>query len=541
MEFKAGDKLCNCTLIQKSGDGAYGEVWLAEDIIGSRVAVKILHGKYSDREVAGLKRYKDCNHPNLLKIRYVEINEKGVCYTMDAADDLNEGPGDYQPDTLANRLNKFGRLEGEEIAALVEDLLSGLEELHKHGLVHRDIKPDNILWVNGRATLADVGLIANDGANSLAGTPGFLSPQVLEGNPAEARDDFYALGKVIYCAMTGLDAKEYPSLPADMTISVDANLNRAVRESCSHPVSSAAEFRKLLAEKKTGSEKKHFPWKMLLKIILVVSGFAGVLCWISASKQNAVQSAMQETGKHSANQPVQIDSAAEKRFDDSQNAEADFQNKQHSIEQRLNKMEKMHIVQPVPIDPEDEEKLKLLQNVDKDAAEDLQKTITSLFERLGFFTDNGKLLPVLLNYELLTTIQMRDLLWFSDRNPRIVPSAGVPPRTSKNLSAVEQQLFSILINYIPEFDAKAVKARQLLWRKKTGNPQQLQKAMLTSDLIMQAVALDAVIRSGLNSILRNNKLSDNDKKELEYLLKLRYYLLTPEIYKLEYLSKKLKH
>ena len=74
MTYNAGDRLCNCTLIQKSGEGAYGEVWLAEDAIGARVALKFIKngGRYSERELAGLKNYKDCNHPNLLKIRYAD-------------------------------------------------------------------------------------------------------------------------------------------------------------------------------------------------------------------------------------------------------------------------------------------------------------------------------------------------------------------------------------------------------------------------------------------------------------------------------------
>ncbi|MBQ7395789.1 MAG: hypothetical protein IJW08_04560 [Lentisphaeria bacterium] len=75
------------------------------------------------------------------------------------------------------------------------------------------------------------------------------TPQVLAGNPAKAGDDFYALGKVIYCALTGLAVNEYPGIPADMTISIDANLNKALRESCSQPINSTAEFRKLLAGK----------------------------------------------------------------------------------------------------------------------------------------------------------------------------------------------------------------------------------------------------------------------------------------------------
>ena len=232
MACKAGEKLCGCTLLEKSGEGAYGEVWLAEDVLGGRVAVKIIgdRGRYSERELAGLKNYRDCNHPNLLKIRYVEITETHIACVMDAADDLNGGKGPYLADTLAHRLEKSGRLEGKEILAMLEGLLAGLEELHRRGLVHRDVKPDNILWVNGRPTLADAGLIAEEGKGSLVGTPGFMSPKLLSGKgAAEASDDFYALGKVIYCALTGLPVGDYPSIPENMTISVDASLGRALR------------------------------------------------------------------------------------------------------------------------------------------------------------------------------------------------------------------------------------------------------------------------------------------------------------------------
>ena len=110
MTCKCGDRICNCTLLQKCGSGAYGEVWLAEDAIGTRVALKIIanRGNYSERELDGLKHYKECNHLNLLKIRYVEITEDRICYTMDAADDLNHGNGEYLPDTLSNRLQCHG-------------------------------------------------------------------------------------------------------------------------------------------------------------------------------------------------------------------------------------------------------------------------------------------------------------------------------------------------------------------------------------------------------------------------------------------------
>ena len=250
MRFEPGDKLCSCTLLSKCGEGGYGEVWLAENAIGGKVALKILKKKFSEREIRGLQNYKDCDHPNLLKIRHIEISDDFVCYTMDAADDLNNGKGDYLPDTLANRLNKYGKLDGKEITAMLDGVLDGLEELHKHGLVHRDIKPDNILYINGRATLSDAGLIAPVGQNTLVGSPGFISPRLMEsGGVAETSDDFYALSKVVFCALTGLAPAEYPTIPQEMTISVDPKINRALLAGCSQEIKSSVEFRKAVAGK----------------------------------------------------------------------------------------------------------------------------------------------------------------------------------------------------------------------------------------------------------------------------------------------------
>ena len=259
MILKAGDSIGSCTVVQPCGNGTFGTVYLAEDAIGRRLAVKVVPrtDSLSERELAGLKNYKDCRHTNLLAIHHIEITDSFICCTMDAADDLNRGQGEYLADTLGNRIRKSGRRTGQEIHAMLEDLLQGLEYLHQHGLVHRDIKPDNILWVNGRAVLADAGLIAPSGKGSLAGSPGFISPQVLNGDAAPSpADDFYALGKVIYCALTGLPVRSYPSLPQEVTLRMDVALGYAFRTACSKRITSADAFRKLLAGKKTGIDRK---------------------------------------------------------------------------------------------------------------------------------------------------------------------------------------------------------------------------------------------------------------------------------------------
>ena len=489
MSYNVGDTICNCTLLQKCGEGAYGEVWLAHDAIGARVAIKILYNRnrYSERELAGLKNYKDCNHPNLLKIRYVEITDNAIYYTMDAADDLNHGNGEYLPDTLANRLNKFGRLDGKEITDMLDGLLSGLEELHKHGLVHRDIKPDNILWVNGRAILADVGLITFEGAGSLVGTPGFLSPRVLEGNPAEASDDFYALGKVIYCALTGLAVTEYPSLPIDVTISMDANLNKALRESCSHPIKSTAEFRKLLNGKSVSvpSEptiRNPFPIK---KIVMV----SGIVVLIGAFVYLFIQQ---------------------------------------------QKMAEKHIVQPVPVDVKAERKLTQLQNIDHDFQKELQSNVQNFFRKSGWL-DNGKMLPYLQNYEVMDAASMRELITEGSGNPRLQPSAGAYRKTVRTSTSLEIKLLGMLhgVHY-PDFDVAKIQERQSYWKNRADI-----KLMLTTDPVMQAVALDAVIRNGINKVLEHGSFRDNEEAELKNLIYLRHALLDPEWGKLQFMSKNL--
>ena len=488
MSYNVGDTICNCTLLQKCGEGAYGEVWLAHDAIGTRVAIKILYNRnrYSERELAGLKNYKDCNHPNLLKIRYVEITDNAIYYTMDAADDLNHGNGEYLPDTLANRLGKYGRLDGKEITDMLDGLLSGLEELHKHGLVHRDIKPDNILWVNGRATLADVGLIAFEGAGSLVGTPGFLSPRVLEGNPAEASDDFYALGKVIYCALTGLAVTEYPSLPIDVTISMDANLNKALRTSCTVPINSTAEFRKLLAGKQItpspqkAKDKRQLPLKQILPIFVIVA-LLGAFVYLFIQQQ---------------------------------------------------KMTEKHIVQPVPVDVEAERKFAKLQNIDNDFQKELQSNVQNFFRKSGWL-DNGKMLPYLVNYEVMDASSMRELISLGSGNPRLKPSAGAYRKTVRTSTSLEIKLLSMLhgVHY-PDFDVAKVQERQSYWKNRADI-----KLMLTTDPLMQAVALDAVIRNGINKVLEHGAFRDNEEAELKNLIDLRHALLAPEWGKLQFMSR----
>ena len=145
-------------------------------------------------------------------------------YVMELADNAKEerigsqaaggpvGEG-YEPKTLAWELRARGRLPLEECITLGMTLNLALGHLHRHGLIHRDVKPSNIIFVNGVHKLADIGLVAEmEQAQSFVGAEVFI-PQ--EG-PNSPQADIYALGKVLYEASMGKDGRTFPSRSRDL-------------------------------------------------------------------------------------------------------------------------------------------------------------------------------------------------------------------------------------------------------------------------------------------------------------------------------------
>ena len=487
MTFEPGDKLCSCTLLVKCGEGSYGEVWLAENAIGGKVALKILKKKFSEREIRGLQNYKDCDHPNLLKIRHIEISDDFVCYTMDAADDLNNGKGDYLPDTLANRLNKNGRLDGKEITAMLDGVLDGLEELHKHGLVHRDIKPDNILYINGRATLSDAGLIAPVGQNTLVGSPGFISPRLMEsGGVAETSDDFYALSKVVFCALTGLAPAEYPTIPQEMTISVDPKINRAVLAGCSQEIKSSAEFRKAVAGKVIPQPQKKPETKIVtiervktpltLKIILTVLTLilAAVVFWMVRSEY--------------------LKSAATKQ------------------QQEL-------LAKSIASAPE-------LPDWKQEFLRDRKERLNPWFHRFGLL--KGSYFQELLNHKVFT-------------------KESIEPQVDKLMNLrfgtpAYQHLFDFKgIFFSPAWqnpDAAKVRERQKFWKKQEGNPSDVAYRMLTEDPVMQMVAVNWMLERFCRLVLEKEDFGGQLKENVKKLIDLQEDFTNPDFGVVKYIGRK---
>jgi serine/threonine protein kinase len=217
-------------LLQRIGKGAYGEVWLARNAIGTFHAVKIVHRRtFTDdapfeREFNGLRRFMPIsrNHPGFVHILHVGRNDKAgyIYYSMEAADDEATGqkidPGSYSPRNLANELRRRKRLPLGECIRLGLNLTAALDFLHRQQLIHRDIKPANIIFVNGAPKLADIGLVTEaaqgEGSVTYLGTKGYIPPE----GPATPAGDVYSVGKVLYEASVGFDVSRFPELPTEV-------------------------------------------------------------------------------------------------------------------------------------------------------------------------------------------------------------------------------------------------------------------------------------------------------------------------------------
>ena len=190
-----GPDIPNYRLIKRVGEGAFGQVWLAEEIL-TRIyrAIKIIPTgavKKHRIELEGVRQYQQRSrgHPHLVQVLTVGETSDVFYYVMEAADnDLGThlaSPEDYEPRTLEAVLARQGRLSRDTALDYFDTILEAVDHLHRSGLDHRDLKPANLLFVDGALKLADVGLASRD-HSGMAGTPGYLTPQGKPDDPLRA-------------------------------------------------------------------------------------------------------------------------------------------------------------------------------------------------------------------------------------------------------------------------------------------------------------------------------------------------------------------
>ena len=232
MSFSAGSVYHDLTLLQLCGSGAFGEVWLCRDISRKKLAVKIISkgrlGEFWRRELQGVINYRAITEQTsgLLQIYHVGEDEDFFYYTMEAADSLSQE--NYVPDTLSARLSANGPLPPETLQAVLKEIFNGIKVIHQAGFAHRDIKPDNIIFVHGKPRIGDIGLISSLSAtiSQIAGTLEFLPPELRSSDSPDQVDrksrqgsDLYAFGKVVYCAVTGEEPQKWPAIPSVVPLS----------------------------------------------------------------------------------------------------------------------------------------------------------------------------------------------------------------------------------------------------------------------------------------------------------------------------------
>src|SRR5262249_30893716 len=190
------------------GRGGMGDVYLAhEEALRRRVAVKVLPRELArdanlvrrfHQEAAAVARLE---HPNVVPIYYSGQDAGHHFFVMQYV----EG------ESLAQRLERQGRLSAADALSILEQCLTGLSAAHAAGLVHRDVKPANILidGKTGRALVADFGLARMSDASGptttgqVLGTVDYIAPEQALGQPVDGRTDLYALGVVAFQMLSG--------------------------------------------------------------------------------------------------------------------------------------------------------------------------------------------------------------------------------------------------------------------------------------------------------------------------------------------------
>jgi serine/threonine protein kinase len=201
--------LGNYRVLRTLGVGGMGYVFHAEDtVFGRQVALKVMKPGLDETGHPRLRFQQEArimaslHHEHLVTVYHVG-EENGSAYL---AMELLHG------ETLDRWLQRVGRAPVEEILRIGREIAEGLTVIHRHGFLHRDLKPTN-LWLeapDGRIKILDFGLaryletdIRLTQSDRTVGTPGFIAPEQARGDAVDQRSDLFSLGAVLYCLCTG--------------------------------------------------------------------------------------------------------------------------------------------------------------------------------------------------------------------------------------------------------------------------------------------------------------------------------------------------
>jgi serine/threonine-protein kinase len=203
------EKLGGYSIVRKLGQGGMGSVWMALDANRQRVALKVLPPHLAQQRQFLTRFFREAQsaiklqHPNIVRGLAVGEEARQYFFAMEYVDGRS----------VSDMMKRSGAVPPEQATQIMLQVAEGLAYAHEHGIIHRDIKPDNIMLTrDGVAKLADLGLARQVDAEMTAltrtgtamGTPYYMAPeQGTDAKRADARSDIYALGATWYHMITG--------------------------------------------------------------------------------------------------------------------------------------------------------------------------------------------------------------------------------------------------------------------------------------------------------------------------------------------------
>ena len=209
--LKPGDRFGDCTVDRLLGHGSMGYVFLVKASDGTLYALKVMSPELAKKDSTYKERFlreaefaMKIRHRNLIPVHDAgEESERGFCYIL----------MDYMPGgTVKDLVREKGALPVAQAIQIATQVAVAMEVAHLHGIIHRDIKPDNIMFdADGVPKLADLGVArfeANAHQNTqrgmIVGTPAYMAPeQMIDSHHIDERADIYSLGLVLYEMLAG--------------------------------------------------------------------------------------------------------------------------------------------------------------------------------------------------------------------------------------------------------------------------------------------------------------------------------------------------
>ena len=215
LNLEAGSLVGGYTLISRLGSGAMGSVWRVRDDGGHQYAMKILRDSLAEEDASGERSRDQLTARERLRreaMALQKVRHPGVCGIVDM--ELDDALAFIVTELIDGKILREdvranGRYVGDDLERLGRKLIEAVKAVHAAGIVHRDIKPTNVMVSNTGPVLVDFGIAMGEGESHVTrtglvmGTPGFIAPEIIDGAESDEMSDWWSVASVLAFAATG--------------------------------------------------------------------------------------------------------------------------------------------------------------------------------------------------------------------------------------------------------------------------------------------------------------------------------------------------